>query len=78
VDLAMGYGIKPVISSCFEVGPGFMALLKMAASTEGDSASGLDTLKYLEGSLFSRAVVIENGFINIAKVSMATDVDQEF
>ena len=71
VDLAMGYGIKPVISSCFEVGPGFTALLKMAAAIEGDSASGLDTLKYLEGSLFSRAVKIENGFINIKKI--ATD-----
>ncbi|MCX6580859.1 MAG: o-succinylbenzoate synthase [Candidatus Aminicenantes bacterium] len=71
VDLAMGYGIKPVISSCFEVGPGFMALLKMAAAIEGDSASGLDTLKHLEGSLFSQPVEIENGFIDIKKI--ATD-----
>jgi o-succinylbenzoate synthase len=71
VELAIGHGIKPVISSCFEVGPGFTALLKMAAAIEGDSASGLDTLKYLEGNLFSRAVKIENGFINIKKI--ATD-----
>ncbi|HLP60327.1 MAG TPA: o-succinylbenzoate synthase [Candidatus Deferrimicrobium sp.] len=66
VELAMGHGIKPVISSCFEVGPGFMALLKMAAVIEcGDCASGLDTLKYLQGSLLSQPVEIENGFIHI-------------
>ncbi len=70
VDLAMGYGIESVISSCFEVGPGFMSLLKMAAVIGcEDIVSGLDTLKYLEGNLFSQPVVIENGFINLEKVS---------
>lgn len=69
VDLAMENGIESVISSCFEVGPGFAALLKMAAVIGCDeSVFGLDTLKYLKGNLFSRAVEIENGFINLEKL----------
>lgn len=65
VELAIKHRIKPVISSCFEVGPGFIALLKMASAIDlDDSASGLDTLKYLERTLFSQPVLIQNGFIN--------------
>lgn len=70
VDLAMGEGIEPVLSSCFEVGPGFMALLKMAAIIgSAETVFGLDTLKYLKGNLFSQPVEIENGFINMEQVS---------
>jgi O-succinylbenzoate synthase len=68
VDLAIGEGIEPVISSCFEVGPGFLALLKMAAVIGCDeSVFGLDTLKYLTGNLFSQPLEIENGFIKLKK-----------
>ncbi|MCU0288629.1 MAG: o-succinylbenzoate synthase [Acidobacteria bacterium] len=63
VDLALSCGIKPVISSCFEVGPGFTMLTKMAASIKCDCASGLDTLKYLKENLLSKPVEIKNGFI---------------
>ncbi|MCP5048981.1 MAG: o-succinylbenzoate synthase, partial [bacterium] len=53
IRLARARGLTPVISSCFEAGPGFAVLLKMAAAIDfDDSASGLDTLKYLEHDLF--------------------------
>lgn len=70
VALAKDRRIKPVISSCFEVGPGFTALLKMAAAIDfDDSASGLDTLKYLERNLLSQPVLIENGSIHTTNMT---------
>ncbi|MCP5047111.1 MAG: hypothetical protein GY940_08050, partial [bacterium] len=45
-------------------GPGFAALLKLAASIRFDqSASGLDTLKYLRQNLFLKPMDIINGRI---------------
>jgi O-succinylbenzoate synthase len=66
--LAKNRGIKPVISSCFEAGPGFALLLKIAAALDSDSASGLDTLKYLEQNLFKTPLIIEDGFIHCEHV----------
>ena len=66
IDLAKQYRLKPVISSCFEAGPGFAELLKIAAAIDFDrSASGLDTLRYLQRDLFAKPVVIEQGAISL-------------
>ncbi|MCP4213794.1 MAG: o-succinylbenzoate synthase [bacterium] len=49
IEQARDRGLAPVISSCFEVGPGFDMLRKLAASIDFcDTASGLDTMKYLK------------------------------
>jgi O-succinylbenzoate synthase len=62
VGLAAKHGLKPIISSCFEVGPGFDRLIKMAAAIDfDDSAHGLDTLKYLESDLLPQPLVMEKG-----------------
>jgi O-succinylbenzoate synthase len=66
IQFAKRCGLKPVISSCFEAGPGFAALLGLAASIDfDDSASGLDTLKYLAEDLFVRPIEITKGKIGI-------------
>jgi O-succinylbenzoate synthase len=66
IDLAREYRLKPVISSCFEVGPGFAELLKIAANIDFDqSASGLDTLRYVQQDFFAKPVVIEQGSISL-------------
>lgn len=65
IQLAGSMGLKVVISSCFEAGPGFAALLELASSVAGpETASGLDTLKYLEQTLFIEPLEIKNGRIN--------------
>ena len=64
IALARNHGLKPVISSCFEVGPGFDRLVKIAAAIDfDDSAHGLDTLKYLESDLLPRRFAIKKGWI---------------
>jgi o-succinylbenzoate synthase len=66
IDLAEDLDIKPVISSCFECGPGFSILMEIAAAIDfDDSASGLDTLKYLEQDLFSHPIEIHDGAISL-------------
>lgn len=75
IELAKKHRIKPVISSCFEVGPGFIALLKIAAVIDFDnSASGLDTLKYLEKNLLSQPLLIKNGSINTANIIKTNNI----
>jgi o-succinylbenzoate synthase len=72
-DLARQHGLKPIISSCFEAGPGFAELCKIVSTIDfDDSASGLDTLKYLESNLFSRPVTIEDGGIPMGNLLDAT------
>jgi O-succinylbenzoate synthase len=62
IGLARNHGLKPIISSCFEVGPGFDRLIKMAAAIDfDDGAHGLDTLKYLESDLLPRRIVMDKG-----------------
>lgn len=64
IELAEQMNVKVVISSCFEAGPGFSMLLEMASAlVEGDTASGLDTLKYFEDTLFIEELKIERGRI---------------
>jgi o-succinylbenzoate synthase len=66
IDLAKQNGLKAIISSCFEAGPGFAELLKIAASSDGDRyASGLDTLRYLQQDLFAKPVQIRQGAISL-------------
>ncbi len=68
IDVARRFGYKTVISSCFEAGPAYAWLLKMAATIDSpDSmcACGLDTLKYLDGNLFSRSISIKNGTVAV-------------
>ena len=72
-DLARQHGLKPIISSCFEAGPGFAELCKIVLTIDfDDSASGLDTLKYLENNLFLRPVTIEDGGIPVGNLLDAT------
>lgn len=48
IDYCKRKHLKPVISSCFEAGPGFRMLIKLAMSVDFiETAFGLDTLKYL-------------------------------
>jgi O-succinylbenzoate synthase len=69
IDLARERRLKPIISSCFEVGPGFAELCKIKLIIDFDnSAAGLDTLKYLEGNLFLRPVAIEDGGIPVKNI----------
>jgi o-succinylbenzoate synthase len=72
-DLARQHRLKPIISSCFEAGPGFAELCKIVLTIDfDDSASGLDTLKYLDGNLFLRPVTIEDGGIPVGNLLDAT------
>jgi O-succinylbenzoate synthase len=65
-------GLAAIISSCFETGPGFIELCKMAATLEaGPGAFGLDTLKYLGRTLFQHPITIENGCISLDVQHMA-------
>ncbi len=67
ISMAGRYGMMPVMSSCFEAGPGFRQLVKLAATVNFvESAAGLDTLRYLEASLFSGGVTMEKGRIDWA------------
>ncbi len=66
IELAKQHGLRAVITSCYETGPAFAALLNMASTIEFDnSAYGMDTLKYLESNLFNVPITIENGEISI-------------
>jgi O-succinylbenzoate synthase len=66
IQLAKAHSIKPIISSCFECGPGFALLMKIAAGIDfDDSASGLDTLRYLEKDLFVNPIEIREGVISL-------------
>ncbi len=48
IDYCRKKELKPIISSCFEAGPGFRMLIKLAMSVDFvETAFGLDTLKYL-------------------------------
>ncbi len=60
-------GVKTVISSCFECGPGFTELCKMVHYFDLHTVdSGLDTLKYLENTLFLYPIPFHNASISVS------------
>lgn len=66
MEKALQKGLKPVLSSCFEAGPGFAQLLYLCSMLHGvESASGLDTLKYFNQDLFVEPLVLRNGCISL-------------
>jgi len=68
IALAQRHKVTPVISSCFEAGPGFAQLLELAASLK-NGVCGLDTLKYLETNLLPEPVKIIAGSIQVPEFS---------
>lgn len=53
IGAARNNGMTAVISSCYEAGPGFPMLMRLAALChQPETAHGLDTLKYLDWSNF--------------------------
>lgn len=66
ITLARQHQIKPVISSCFEVGPGFVELCKLVLTIDfARCAAGLDTLGYLERNLIKTPISVCGGEISI-------------
>lgn len=64
IQIARQNCLKPVISSCFEAGPGFAQLVHLAATIDfDDSVSGLDTMKYFGQDLFVHSPVMTRGVI---------------
>ncbi|MCK5076441.1 MAG: o-succinylbenzoate synthase [Calditrichia bacterium] len=71
INFAEEHKIKPVLSSSFECGPGFIMLLKLASFITQKTACGLDTIKYFSNSPLSDILEIKNGHLNFLK----TDID---
>lgn len=75
IGLARQHQIKPVISSCFEVGPGFVELCRIVLTIDFvNTAAGLDTLGYLKGNLIKKPLTITGGAISIESLRDITDL----
>ncbi len=76
IEIARQSGLKPVISACFEAGPGFAQLVHIAAAINfADSASGLDTMKYFAQDLFVHPLTIAHGAIHGLQNHGSSDSD---
>ena len=66
---AVEYGLKPVVSSCFESGVGLIALAHLAAIiTEEDIPAGLDTYDWLAEDLLERRFQARNGRLDLVEL----------
>lgn len=65
IDRARQDSMTPVVSSCFEAGPGLAAIFSLILSTGLHTVPcGLDTLKALQYSLFQTPPLIEDGTLS--------------
>ncbi len=71
---ASRYGIRPVISSCFESGLGVAALVNLAASLDiGDTPMGLDTYQWLAEDVLDRRFSLRDGAYSVSEVNACVD-----
>ena len=63
---AIEFGIRPVVSACFESGIGIAALAHLASAlTTEDIPAGLDTYGWLAGDVLPRRFAIRNGRLDL-------------
>lgn len=63
---ALEFGIRPVVSACFESGVGIAALAHMASAlTKEDIPAGLDTYNWLAGDVLARRFAIRGGQLDL-------------
>ncbi|MHB9155953.1 MAG: o-succinylbenzoate synthase [Endomicrobiales bacterium] len=67
IKMAQKLGLRSVVSSSYEVGPGFVYALKLASCAESGTAHGLDTLKKTGCHLLPADVSIRNAKIRVIK-----------
>lgn len=66
---ALEYGLKPVVSACFESGIGIAALAHLAAEiTTEDIPVGLDTYEWLAKDVLRKRFEIRNGALDLDEV----------
>jgi len=71
---ASRYGIRPVVSACFESGLGIAALVNVAASLDmTDIPMGLDTYQWLAEDVLDRRFSLRNGAYNVNEVNACVD-----
>ncbi len=76
---ALQYGLKPIISSCFESGIGLIALAHLAASiTEDDVPVGLDTYSWLGADVLATRFCVQDGNLDLNELdACAATIDVE-
>lgn len=76
---ALQYGLKPIISSCFESGIGLIALAHLAASiTEDDVPVGLDTYSWLGSDILGTRFAVRNGSLDLNELdTCATTINTD-
>ncbi len=66
---ALEFGIRPVVSACFESGAGIAALAHLASAlTKEDIPVGLDTYDWLAADVLTRRFVIRGGQLDLDEV----------
>ena len=66
---ALEFGLKPVVSSCFESGVGLAALAHLASAiTSEDIPVGLDTYDWLAADVLPRRFSVRNGVLDLDEV----------